>query len=40
MGCKSVPTRTGINPKDAAPAALVAPAFLAASGVLNFIAFP
>jgi len=46
MGCESVPTRTGINPEEAAPAApaappvLAAPASLAAPGVLNFIFFP
>ena len=44
MGCKSVPTRTGIIPEDAAPAApaappvLVAPASLGTPGALNFIA--
>jgi len=46
MGYKSVPTRTGIIPEDAAPAApaappvLVAPASLAAPGALNYITFP
>jgi len=44
MGCKSVLTRTGIIPEDAAPAApaappvLVAPASLGKLGTLNFIA--
>ena len=44
MGCKSVTTRTGIIPEDAAPAApaappvLVAPASLGTPGALNFIA--
>ena len=48
MGCKSVPTRTGIIPEDAAPAApaappaappvLVAPASLGTPGALNIIA--
>ena len=38
MGCKSVPTRTGIIPEDAAPAAPAAPPVLVAPGVLNFIA--
>jgi len=44
MGCKSVTTRTGIIPEDAAPAApaappvLVAPASLGTPGALNIIA--
>jgi len=44
MGCKSVPTRTGIIPEDAAPAppaappVLVATASLGTPGALNFIA--
>eukprot|EP00277_Geminigera_cryophila_P005010 CAMPEP_0179430350 /NCGR_PEP_ID=MMETSP0799-20121207/15515_1 /TAXON_ID=46947 /ORGANISM="Geminigera cryophila, Strain CCMP2564" /LENGTH=46 /DNA_ID= /DNA_START= /DNA_END= /DNA_ORIENTATION= len=46
MGCESVPTRTGINPEEAAPAAPgappvpFAPASLAAPGALVLIAFP
>jgi len=46
MGCESVPTRMGINPEEASPAAPgappvpVAPASLAAPGALVLIAFP
>ena len=40
MGCKSVPTRTGTIPEDAAPAAPAAPPVLVAPapGALNLIA--